>query len=158
MHRLFVAKEAFKFSCAHMTVFPDGSKERLHGHNYQIEVALDLADVGSDNLVDFGPLKRAILGICAEYKERLLLPMHNARLAIVRETEREIEFTLCGDRYVIPQGDVLKLPVDNATVEQLAVHVCDRLLPQLPTGPIQGIEVRVLESPGQGASHYRELE
>jgi hypothetical protein len=40
-HRVLVAREQYKFSCAHMTVFPDGTKERLHGHNYQ-RSAVDL--------------------------------------------------------------------------------------------------------------------
>lgn len=30
-HRIYVGKDAHKFSAAHMTVFPDGKKERLHG-------------------------------------------------------------------------------------------------------------------------------
>ena len=33
-HRIFTGKDVHKFSSAHMTVFPDGSKERLHGHNF----------------------------------------------------------------------------------------------------------------------------
>ena len=38
-----------------MTVFPDGSKERLHGHNYTVEVAVevdrvDLGDPGYEDL------------------------------------------------------------------------------------------------------------
>ena len=35
-HRISIAREQYKFSCAHMTVFADGTKERLHGHNYTI--------------------------------------------------------------------------------------------------------------------------
>jgi hypothetical protein len=40
-YRIYIRKEALKFSAAHMTVFPDGTKERLHGHNYRTEVILD---------------------------------------------------------------------------------------------------------------------
>ena len=36
-HRIFVGKDVHKFSSAHMTVFPDGSKERLHGHNFMVD-------------------------------------------------------------------------------------------------------------------------
>ena len=44
--RIDIARELFKFSCAHMTVFPDGTKERLHGHNYYVGVTLALSDAG----------------------------------------------------------------------------------------------------------------
>ena len=45
-HRIVIAREQYKFSCAHMTVFPDGTKERLHGHNYTIAVALEVDQIG----------------------------------------------------------------------------------------------------------------
>jgi len=162
-HRIFVAKDAFKFSCAHMTVFPDGSKERLHGHNYFIEVALELTDVSLAAMVDFGPLKRAIAALSAELKERLLLAERNPHLTIARSNSTETEFTLCGQRYVLPTADVLLLPIENTTVEQLAEYIADRLLankvpPTFAAGAVAGVEVTVTESPGQGARHYRALE
>jgi len=44
-HRILIARAEHKFSCAHMTVFPDGTKERLHGHNYTIAVAIEVAGI-----------------------------------------------------------------------------------------------------------------
>ena len=38
-----IQKEAFKFSAAHFLIFPDGSAERLHGHNYRVYVEIDAA-------------------------------------------------------------------------------------------------------------------
>ncbi len=153
--RIFVAKEAFKFSCAHMTVFPDGTKERLHGHNYFVEVALELADTSWQAMVDFGPLKAAVMGLCAEWKERLILAERNPHFELVRQAEGELEFRLCGQRYVVPADDALLLPIDNAVVEELARHVSDRLttalVPTFPTGAVSAIEITVTESPGQGA-------
>ena len=34
-------KENFKFSAAHFLIFPDGSAERLHGHNYRVFVEIE---------------------------------------------------------------------------------------------------------------------
>ena len=36
-----VEKEYLRFSAAHFLIFPDGSAERLHGHNYRVYVALE---------------------------------------------------------------------------------------------------------------------
>ncbi|RMH39231.1 MAG: hypothetical protein D6689_17275 [Deltaproteobacteria bacterium] len=154
--RIFVRKDTFKFSCAHMTVFPDGSKERLHGHNYFVSVALDLADASLDQLIDFGSLKAAIAALCGEWKERLLLAAHNPHFELLRDSGNEIEFRLCGQRYVLPAADVLLLPTDNTTVERLAECFCERLLaaaaPGWPAGAVTAVEVTVTESPGQGAT------
>jgi 6-pyruvoyltetrahydropterin/6-carboxytetrahydropterin synthase len=160
-HRIFVAKEGFKFSCAHMTVFPDGTKERLHGHNYRVGAALDLADVSFAKLVDFGPLKAAIRELCGEWRERTLIAAANPHLEIAADGPDELEFRLCGQRYVLPRGDVTLLPLDNLVVEQLAAliaaRLADRLRPGWPPGVVTGLEVTVLESEGQGATHYLEL-
>jgi 6-pyruvoyltetrahydropterin/6-carboxytetrahydropterin synthase len=159
-HRIFVAKDTFKFSCAHMTVFPDGTKERLHGHNYTLAVALDLAAIGLADLIDFGPLKAALRELCAEWRERTLLAAKNPHFRVVADDGQEIEFLLCGQRYVLPRGDVLLLPITNVVVEELAALVAD-MLSARPAGSwrpgvVSAIEVTVCESPGQGAVHRRE--
>ena len=153
-HRISIAREQYKFSCAHMTVFPDGTKERLHGHNYTLAVALDVDSVALGAMVPFAPLKQALTEICAEYKERVLLAEQNPHFEIVRD-DRELEFKLCGERYVVPRGDALLLPIDNISVEALAEHVAKLLqakLASLAAPHVRALEVTVEESPGQGAS------
>ena len=41
---IHIRKDNLKFSAAHMTVFPDGRKEGLHGHNYQVELTVELQE------------------------------------------------------------------------------------------------------------------
>jgi 6-pyruvoyltetrahydropterin/6-carboxytetrahydropterin synthase len=160
-HRIVVARAEHKFSCAHMTVFPDGRKERLHGHNYTVSVAVDLAAVGFEHLIDFGAIKRAIAAECAEWRERTLLAERSPRLERLRREGGEVEILLCGQRYVFPAGDVLILPIDNTTTEALAELWSDRLLARLAEtfagSAAVGLEVRIEESPGQGAIAYRAL-
>lgn len=158
-HRIKLARDAFKFSVAHMTVFPDGRKERMHGHNYFIELEVEVRDIRFAHIVEFAAVRTAITELCREWREVLLLAEHNPFFELVRDTDIEIEFRLCGERYVLPRADVLLLPIDNISVEALAVHVADRLFErlhdQLPARIIEGIEVTINESPGQGASCYR---
>lgn len=142
-----------------MTVFPDGRKERLHGHNFHLAVALELRDISFDRLVDFGPIKGAIAELCDAWKERTLLARKNPYLEVRRDTGEEIELSLCGRRYVLPREDVVLLPIDNVTVEALASHAADLLLERLalPREVVSALEVTVEESPGQGASCTRSL-
>lgn len=164
-YRIRVAREAFKFSCAHMTVFPDGRKERLHGHNYFVGLELELADTSFENVIDFGPLKAAVIDLVGAWKERTIVATENPMTRVVRDEPEEdggeLEFTVCGKRYVIPREDALLLPIDNATVERLAEHLCElllaRLAPSWPDGVVRAMEVTVRESPGQDATVRREL-
>ena len=155
-HRLLIAREQYKFSCAHMTVFPDGTKERLHGHNYQLGAAIEVSDVALANMIPFAPIKAALAQVCEAWKERVLLAELCPQLEIVSRDDREVEIRLCGDRYVFPARDALFVPVDNITVEALATHVCqllrDRLAGVLAAPHVLALEVTVSESPGQGST------
>jgi len=153
-HRIVIAREQYKFSCAHMTVFPDGTKERLHGHNYTVAVAIAVDKVELAAMLPFTPIKAALAELCAMYKERVLLAEHNPHFEIVSD-EGELEFRLCGQRYVLPHGDALLLPIDNISVEALAAHIAQILktkIAALAAPHVRSLEVTVEESPGQGAS------
>ncbi len=135
-----------------MTVFPDGTKERLHGHNYTVAVSIELDSVALPAMLPFAPVRAAITELCQAWRERVLVAAHNPHLVVVRDDERELEMRLCGERYVFPRGDVLLLPVDNVSCEALAAHVAELLRPKLAVPHVRGLEVTVEEHPGQGAS------
>jgi len=160
-YRIHVKRDRYKFSCAHMTVFPDGTKERLHGHNYYVSLTLELEGIEFERMVDFGPLKDALAELCSEWKEHILVATQNPFYELVRDTEDEIEFLLCKRRYVLPREDVLLLPIDNLAVEPLSKLACDRLCEGmrelLKPDAVQAIEVTIEENPGQGATTRRSL-
>jgi 6-pyruvoyltetrahydropterin/6-carboxytetrahydropterin synthase len=160
VHRLFVGKDVHKFSAAHMTVFPDGTKERLHGHNFQVTLAVDL--LGEDpDLLDFALLKQALQDQCDAWRERLLLPAQSERLEVVRQGDVELEFRLCGKRYVAPVEDILLLPVRNVVVESLARVFAQSLVKRLGTALrpdlVSAVHLTVTESAGQGATYTHQL-
>jgi 6-pyruvoyltetrahydropterin/6-carboxytetrahydropterin synthase len=159
-HRILIAREQYKFSCAHMTVFPDGTKERLHGHNYTIALALELERVDLPAMIPFAAIKGVLAELCALWKERVLLAANNPHFKIVAD-HHELEFLLCGQRYVMPRGDALLLPIDNISVEALAAHVADLFRDRIAAlvEPAGGrlLEVTISEHPGQGASCSMEL-
>jgi 6-pyruvoyltetrahydropterin/6-carboxytetrahydropterin synthase len=160
-HRIEVARERYKFSCAHMTIFPDGTKERLHGHNYFVSLALDLVDVSFDQMIDFAVIKRALGQLCEEWKEYTLIAENNPFHETVRADDDEVEIRVCGKRYVFPASDVKLLPIDNVSVEALSAHICDLLLERLggalSASVVSGFEVTISENPGQGATCHRRL-
>jgi 6-pyruvoyltetrahydropterin/6-carboxytetrahydropterin synthase len=153
-----IRKEALKFSAAHMTVFPDGSKESLHGHNYRPEVTVELSDISLPQMIAFQEFKAVMKAISDHWDEKVLLAAQCPYLKIQSHNQTEIDFLLCGKRYVIPASEVVLLPVDNVTTETLAEEYLrlfvERLGDQLKGKVITGIQMRVDEIDGQGATAF----
>ena len=157
-HRITIARPQYKFSCAHMTVFPDGTKERLHGHNYTVAVALDVASVELAAMIPFAGIKASLEALCQDWKEHVLLAERCPFMKILRDDGAgeggELELTVCGKRYVMPREDALLLPIDNVSVEALAAHIAGLLSERIAalSSNVLAIEVTIEEVPGQGAS------
>lgn len=155
--RLFVAKDEHKFSCAHMTIFADGTKERLHGHNYHLACAVELDPLGAPSILDFALVKQTLTALCAELREHLLVPRNHPQVRIIRQDGAEIELRVCDRRYVLPADEVLLLPVANLVVEDLAQLLWSRVVNALGrpfhAAQVVTVEVTVTESPGQGATY-----
>lgn len=122
-------------------------------HTYSLALALDKIDLSA--MVPCAPLKQALGDLCAA--ECVVVAAHNPYFKIAREDDLEIEFHLCGDRYVLPKSDVLLVPCDNISVEALAVLVAARLrgtIVQL-SPHILGFEVTMGRAPWSGSDLYR---
>jgi 6-pyruvoyltetrahydropterin/6-carboxytetrahydropterin synthase len=154
-YRAHIRKEALKFASAHMTVFPDGTKEALHGHNYRTEVSVDLRSIALDQMISFSVFKAAMKQICDAWDEKVLLAKNCPFFKVIASSPKELEFTLCGKRYVLPADEVVLIERDNITSETLSAEFCQQLLKKLGpkvTAAILGLEVRIEEMTGQGAS------
>ncbi|CDH43427.1 MAG: 6-carboxytetrahydropterin synthase [Candidatus Competibacteraceae bacterium] len=158
---LHIRKDALKFSAAHMTVFPDGGKENLHGHNYQVELAVELAEPPAlAHMLSYEVFKQALRAACNEWDEKVLIAADNPWLEMLAAADGEYAFRLCGKRYVLPTDEVVVLAVDNITAENLARLLCERFWEQLARDHsifwperITAVSVRIDESRGQGATY-----
>jgi len=152
-----LAKEDFKFSAAHFTLFPNGSAELLHGHNYRVRLELTgvrLSEVGL--LFDVSVVKRAIREHCAALDERTLIPTGTDRLRVTRRDKTvEVRF---GDRaYSFPDRDVVLLPLANISIELLAEMLWHELAGTLDGTPVEALAVEVEETPGQSCAYTAPL-
>jgi 6-pyruvoyltetrahydropterin/6-carboxytetrahydropterin synthase len=156
--RIQIRKEALKFSSAHMTVFADGTKENLHGHNYRTVAKLEFERFSLAEMLPFSDLKSEMKKICAEWDEKVLLPASCPFLKIQSNDGPSVDLLVCGKRYVLPKDETVFLPVDNITTESLAKIFCERLAaalsrPALERAKVRSIEVSIEEMLGQGASY-----
>lgn len=151
-----LAKEDFKFSAAHFTLFPGGRAELLHGHNYRVRVTLAgsrLGDVGL--LVDAAAVKRRIRASCQVLDERTLIPERAAgegRLE-VRSAGGAVEVRFDGRAYRLPADDVVLVPLENVSIELLARMLWDEIAPVLAGTPVESLTVEVEETAGQSCAY-----
>ncbi len=156
IRRVKVEGGYLRFSAAHFITF-GGKCERLHGHNYGVQVEVE-GNLNDDKLViDFTILKHLTRDICRSLNHHFLLPLHNPHLE-VRELTDAWEITFQERRYVFPRSDVLALPIDNSTAERIAEYICDELIAKLAdydTSNLMKMTVGVAETPTQIAYYYR---
>ena len=148
-YRIVLAKEDFKFSAAHFTLFPGGRAELLHGHNYRVRVELSGSELAEEGLlVDLDSFKKRLRGICAGLDSRTLLPGESPRLNWRREGG-EVEVR-CGEKsYRFPADDTLVLPLANTSMELLARMIWRDLAGGLEGSRVDLLAVSVEESSGQ---------
>jgi 6-pyruvoyltetrahydropterin/6-carboxytetrahydropterin synthase len=148
-----LAKEDFKFSSAHFTLFADAPAELLHGHNYRVEVELEgerLDEAGL--LLDISAVKRRVRERCARLDERTLLPEKNPAVQIA-EAGGQIELRFEGRSYALPASDVLRLPVGNVSMELLARMLWEEVAPVLRGSRVQSMTLTLHETAGQSCSY-----
>jgi 6-pyruvoyltetrahydropterin/6-carboxytetrahydropterin synthase len=147
-----LAKEDFKFSSAHFTLFAAAPAELLHGHNYRVELELEGEQLDPAGLLlDIGAVKRRVRERCARLDERTLLPEKNPGVQI-RESGGQVEVHFEGRSYALPAGDVLRLPVHNVSMELLAQMLWQEISPVLRGSRVERMTLRLHETAGQSCS------
>jgi 6-pyruvoyltetrahydropterin/6-carboxytetrahydropterin synthase len=157
-----VDKQYFNFGSAHFLIFEDGTREELHGHNYQVTVELDGGLTDGDVVLDFIPFKPIVKQCCDELDHLTLLP-RDSRWLKIEEGDKEVTVHYGdGDRFVFPRRDVLVLPINNTSSERLAEYLAGQILERtrakMKSGKIRRILVTVQESPGQAAIYEETLD
>lgn len=152
-----VYKEYFNFASSHFLVFPDGAREELHGHNYQVRVGVWGAVGPGDVVIDFCQLKPIVRRACDALDHRMLLPLQNDRVALEDDGDHlRVAFRRNDggtDRFIFPRRDVILLPITNTSTERLAEHLGHQVLETLGEkareARLTRFEIEVEESPGQ---------
>ena len=148
-----IAKEYFKFSAAHFLIFPDGSAERLHGHNYRVYVEVDAGLSEHGLVMDFIKVKPVVRELVDHLDEHWLEPGEHHELRIERPGTGVIEVHYREAFYAAPEEDVIVLPINNTSSENLATwlghELLERLAQRFPEVPLDRLRVAVEETHGQ---------
>jgi len=146
-------KENFKFSAAHFLIFPDGSAERLHGHNYRVFVEVESPLSPHGLVIDFQRIKPLVREICDELDEHWIVPGEHPVLRWNERADGVIEVRYRERYYAAPRDDVIVLPINNSSSENLASwfgrELARRLELKFPEVDLLRLRVAVEETSGQ---------
>jgi 6-pyruvoyltetrahydropterin/6-carboxytetrahydropterin synthase len=146
-----LCKESMVFSAAHFITFNGNVCERLHGHNYRVEVLVFGELDENQYVVDFIALRDSLQNIVTELDHHMLLPTDHPSIRVV-PSDAEVEVTFEERRWVFPRGDCVLLPVSNTTAELLARYIGRRLIDDFERSThtrINRLQVAVDENSGQ---------
>ncbi len=154
-----LAKENFKFSAAHFLIFPDGSAERLHGHNYRVFVEIEAALGHHGLVIDFKMIKPVVREICDGLDEHWIVPGEHPVLRWNARPDGTIEVRYRDRLYTAPREDVLVLPINNTSSENLACwfgrELLERMRQRFPELRVTSLRLAVEETSGQrGVYHF----
>jgi len=148
-----IRKEYFKFSAAHFLIFPDGSSERLHGHNYRVAVEIRGSLSRHGLVLDFRAVKPVIRELCDELDEHWLVPGEHPVLRHEMRDDGVCEVRYGELYYAAPAGDVIVLPINNTSSENLAAwfgrQLNARLAERFGDVEVEQLRVAVEETSGQ---------
>ena len=151
-----VTKDSLVFSAAHFITYNGNICERLHGHNWRLDVTVCGQLDENFYVFDFINLRDACMEIVAELDHAILLPECHLRIKVETSSDgREVTARFADRRWVFPVEDCRILPVENTTAELIGRWVGRRLIETLSlhgaTG-IQELRVSLEENFGQWAT------
>jgi len=150
-----VDKEYLKFSAAHFLIFPDGSAERLHGHNYRVFVEVEAQLSRHGLVIDFLHIKPLIRELVDRLDEHWIVPGEHEELVCEQHPDGTTEVRYRERTYRVPSEDILVLPINNTSAENLAAYLGRELIRLLGERfddlETRSLRVAVEETPGQRA-------
>lgn len=150
-YRVRLQKDYLVFSAAHFITFAGNICERLHGHNYGLEIDIEGPLDENAYVIDFIALRDAAKKVVDQLDHHVLLPTEHDQIQVTVD-EDEVVATFDHRRWVFPREDCVLLDVPNTTAEMLARHIGLRLIESLQLGtdvPFDRLSVAVDENRGQ---------
>lgn len=147
-------KENMKFSAGHFTIFSATERENLHGHNFTVHVILEARLQGNGMCFDYGLYKRRIEALCRAWNEVVILPTRSPYLRL-EEVDNKVLAYFHDECIPFLRRDVLLLPIENATVEELSRLFLENLVQDPAECERWGLEtvtVKIFSAPGQCAA------
>ena len=156
-----VTKDSLVFSAAHFITFNGNICERLHGHNWRLDVSIAGELDENGYVFDFIALRDACQELTNHLDHRVLLPERHSMIQVDQsEDGREVQAVFEDRRWIFPSEDCCILPITNTTAELIADWIGTKLIEKLNLTNRPGLDeicVSVEENFGQWATVRKSL-
>jgi 6-pyruvoyltetrahydropterin/6-carboxytetrahydropterin synthase len=151
-------KPSMSFAAGHTTIFSATDREPLHGHRYELYLALSTHIETNGLTFDYRHYKEQVQTLCKQLDQTFLMPA-NSPFLTYDEDETYHYFTFNKKKIPFLKEDVTLMPLTNITVEELSRWFVQELTHDevaLERHHITRLKIKVFSSPGQSASHVWE--
>ena len=104
-------------------------------------------------MIDFLDVKPLVLELCDQLDEHWLLPGEHPELKIDAQDDGHTSVVYRQERYLVPTPEVMVLPINNTSVENLAGwfgrELGRRLSDRFGRDRVRRLRVAISETPGQ---------
>lgn len=118
-YQVRVTKDFLVFSAAHFITFAGNLCERIHGHNYRVEVEVEGPLDENYYVFDFIALRDLTKEIVDRLDHRVLLPLQSEQIQVTIESD-QVTARFETRHWSFPKEDCFLLPIPNTTAELLA--------------------------------------
>lgn len=146
-------KESMTFNAGHTTIFSATEREPLHGHYYQVAVAVKALVTENGMKFDYRYYKKRVGDLCQYLNQTMLMPMQSPHLQFSEDADYYY-FKFNHKTMPFLKEDVTLMPMTNITVEELSKWFVEQLTSdknELNQLAVLGISVKVFSAPGQCA-------
>jgi 6-pyruvoyltetrahydropterin/6-carboxytetrahydropterin synthase len=124
-----VTKDSLVFSAAHFITFNGTICERIHGHNWRVDAAIEGALDENHYVFDFIALRDGLQSLVQQLDHRVLLPESHPMIRVeCSDDGQEVTARFETRRWVFPREDCCLLPVENTTAELIARWIGQSLI------------------------------
>ncbi len=148
-------KPSMNFSAGHTTIFSATEREPLHGHRYEVYLALSTQIEENGLAFDYRYYKDRVQTLCKQLHQTFLMPKHSPHL-IYGEDKDYYYFTFNHKKMVFLKEDITLMPLANITIEELSRWFIQELTHDelaLERHHIARLVIKIFSAPGQSASH-----
>lgn len=149
-----IQKEDIKFSAAHFTIFSETDRERLHGHNFHVYLAITVPIGPNGMCFSYKEIKDRLRQLVATIDEYMLLPANSPFLRI-DEDGANYRVNFNDETLVFLKRDTLLLPIRNTTVEEIARYLLQQFMLDeefINDNNVQQLVMKVSSGSGQWGS------
>jgi len=153
-------RAGLRFEACHL-VPGNGKCSRLHPHFHRVSVVVEGSLSPRRRVLHIYRLKYLVMRICNELDGKVLLARYPESVMRVEHLQGAVRVQVNGKEYVLPEEDVVVLPIPSLNTEDMCLYFSERILEamreEFDISNLEWVEVSFDEGQGQCASHRVEV-